>query len=216
MIKDINNSKLEGIFEKEFIKELYQYSELKKFVAGDVIMDYGKYIKMLPVILSGTVKVLRKDDNGKEILLYYLADNESCSMAYGCCITAKKSEIKAVAEDDGEMLAIPFEKLNDWLCKYPSWRNYIFNSFNDRFNELLLSFDTVAFGNMDTRITNYLAEKHNRTGSAVIKVSHYQIADELATTRVVVSRILKQFENDGKMLLYRNEIKLLNSFFKDK
>ncbi|HMP30777.1 MAG TPA: Crp/Fnr family transcriptional regulator [Saprospiraceae bacterium] len=213
MIKDINNSKLESLFEQELIKELYQFGEVKKFFAGDVIMDYGKYIRMMPIILSGTVKVLRRDDNGKEILLYYLADNESCSMAYGCCITAKKSEIKAVADDDGELLAIPFVKLNDWLCQYPSWRNYIFNSFNERFNELLNSFDIVAFGNMDARISNYLNEKHERSGSTVIKVSHYQIADELATTRVVISRILKQFENDGKLLLYRNEIKLLKSFF---
>ena len=216
MIKDINKAKLESIFEQEFIKELYQFGEIKKFFAGDVIMDYGKYIRMMPIILSGTVQVLRKDDHGKEMLLYYLADNESCSMAYGCCIAAKKSEIKAVADEDGELIAIPFVKLNDWLCQYPSWRNYIFNSFNERFNELLTSFDTVAFGNMDLRIHNYLNEKYERSGSTVIKVSHYQIADELATTRVVISRILKQFENDGKLLLYRNEIKLLKAFFDKK
>lgn len=216
MIKDINKSKLESIFEQEFIKELFQSGDIKKFTAGDVIMDYGKYIKMMPIILSGTVKVLRKDDNGKEILLYYLADNESCSMAYGCCISAKKSEIKAVAEDDGELIGIPFNKLNDWLCQYPSWRNYIFNSFNERFNELLNSFDNVAFGNMDFRIQNYLKEKYERSESTIIKVSHYQIAEELATTRVVISRILKQLENEGKLLLYRNEIKLLKAFFDDK
>lgn len=204
---------LDNIFEKELIKELYQFGEVKKFSAGDIIMDYGKYIRMMPLILSGTVKVLRKDESDKEILLYYLSDNESCSMAYGCCISAKKSEIKAVAEEDGELLALPFVKLNDWLCQYPSWRNYIFNSFNDRFNELLQSLDQVAFGNMDKRIINYLKQKHSISGSTVIKVSHYQIADELATTRVVISRILKQFENDGKLLLYRNEIKLLQRFF---
>ena len=207
---------LENIFEQELIKELYQFGEVRKFNVGDVIMDYGKYIRMMPLIISGTVKVLRRDESDKEILLYYLSDNESCSMAYGCCISAKKSEIKAVAEEDGELIALPFVKLNDWLCQYPSWRNYIFNSFNERFNELLNSFDQVAFGNMDKRILNYLKQKHAITGSSVIKVSHYQIADELATTRVVISRILKQFENDGKLLLYRNEIKLLKSFFDPK
>ncbi|MDX2246983.1 MAG: Crp/Fnr family transcriptional regulator [Bacteroidia bacterium] len=213
MRKDINLAKLETIFEKDLIQELFQYGELKSFSAGDVIMDYGKYIRMMPIILKGTVKVFREDKNGKEILLYYLSDNESCSMAYGCCIAAKKSEVRAVAEDDGELLAIPFVKLTDWLCQYDGWRNYIFNSFNDRFVELLNSFDTVAFGNMDKRIKNYLKEKHERTGSTIIKVSHYQIADELATTRVVVSRILKQFENEKKVILYRNEIKLLKDFF---
>lgn len=213
MKKEINLEKLEAIFEKDLIRELFQYGELKSFVAGDVIMDYGQYVRMMPIILKGTVKVFRRYENGKEILLYYLSDNESCSMAYGCCITAKKSEIKAVAEDDGELLGIPFVKLADWLCQYSGWRNYIFNSFNDRFVELLNSIDIMAFGNMDKRLRLYLKEKHDRTGSAVIKVSHYQIADELATTRVVISRILKQFENDKKLILYRNEIKLLKDFF---
>jgi CRP/FNR family transcriptional regulator, anaerobic regulatory protein len=213
MKKVINLEKLEGIFEKELIKELFQYGELRTFSAGDVIMDYGQYVRMMPIILKGTVKVFRRDENSKEILLYYLSDNESCSMAYGCCISAKKSEVKAVAEDDGELLAIPFVKLADWLCQYTGWRNYIFNSFNDRFVELLNSIDVMAFGNMDRRLTLYLKEKNERSGSTIIKVSHNQIAEELATTRVVISRILKQFENDKKVILYRNEIKLLKDFF---
>jgi CRP/FNR family transcriptional regulator len=134
-------------------------------------------------------------------------------MAYSCCISAKKSEIKAVAEDDGKYLGIAFVKLNDWLCKYEGWRTYIFNSFNERFTELLNSIDIMAFGNMDTRIKQYLMEKYERSGSTSIKVSHYKIAEELATTRVVISRILKNYENDKKLILYRNEIKLLNGFF---
>ena len=213
MKKHINTEQLESIFEKELIQELFQFGDVKYFSAGDVIMDYGKYVRMMPIILSGTVKVFRKDDNGREILLYYLSDNESCSMAYSCCISAKKSEIKAVAEDDGKYLVIPFVKLNDWLCKYEGWRTYIFNSFNERFTELLNSIDIMAFGNMDTRIKQYLIEKYERSGSTSIKVSHYKIAEELATTRVVISRILKNYENDKKLILYRNEIKLLNGFF---
>lgn len=213
MKKDINTARLESIFEKELVQELFQYGDVVHFQAGDIIMDYGKYVRMMPIILSGTVKVLRKDDNGKEILLYYLSDNESCSMAYGCCIASKKSEVKAVAEDDGKLLAIPFVKLTDWLCKYDTWRNYIFNSFNERFVELLNSIDIMAFGNMDKRVREYLKEKSERSGSSIVKVSHYKIAEELATTRVVVSRILKQFENDGLVLLYRNEIKLMKEFY---
>ncbi len=213
MKKHINTEQLESIFEKELIQELFQFGDVKYFSAGDVIMDYGKYVRMMPIILTGTVKVFRKDDNGREILLYYLSDNESCSMAYSCCISAKKSEIKAVAEDDGKYLVIPFVKLNDWLCRYEGWRTYVFNSFNERFTELLNSIDIMAFGNMDTRIKQYLLEKYERSGSTSIKVSHYKIAEELATTRVVISRILKNYENDKKLILYRNEIKLLNGFF---
>jgi CRP/FNR family transcriptional regulator len=202
----------DSTFEPALIKEMQEFGELKLFKEGDVIMDYGKYIRMMPIILKGTVKVYRKDDSGKELLLYYLSSNESCSMAYSCCVEAKKSEIKAIAEDDVELIAIPHDKLDEWLCKYPSWKNYIMRSFNERFLELLKSIESIAFHKLDERLIAYLREKKRLTGSNVIKASHYLIADELATSRVVVSRLLKQLENDGKILLYRNEIKLLKEF----
>ncbi|MBS1509524.1 MAG: Crp/Fnr family transcriptional regulator [Bacteroidetes bacterium] len=199
----------EGVFEPELIEEMYNYGEVRHFKEGDHIMEYGKYIRMMPIIISGTIKVLRRDENGKELLLYYLSSSESCSMAYSCCVEAKKSEVKAIAEDDVELIAIPHNKLDEWLCKYPSWKNYIMRSFNERFLELLRSIESIAFHKLDERLIHYLKEKKRLTGSAVIKVSHYVIADELATSRVVVSRLLKQLENDGRILLYRNEIKLL-------
>jgi CRP/FNR family transcriptional regulator, anaerobic regulatory protein len=133
-------------------------------------------------------------------------------MAYSCCMEARKSEIKAVAEGDGELIAIPHAKLDEWLCKYPGWKNYIMHSFNERFLELLKSIESIAFHKLDDRLIAYLKEKQRLSGSSVIRVSHYLIAEELATSRVVISRLLKQLENDGKILLYRNEIKLLNEF----
>jgi CRP/FNR family transcriptional regulator len=175
-------------------------------------MDYGKYIRMMPIVVKGTIKVFKMDDAGKEILLYYLSSNESCSMAYSCCVEAKKSEVKAIAEDDVELIAIPHSKLDEWLCKYPSWKNYIMRSFNERFLELLKSIESIAFHKLDERLVAYLKEKKRLSGSNVIKASHYLIADELATSRVVVSRLLKHLENDGKILLYRSEIKLLKDF----
>ena len=199
----------ESIFEPDLIEEIKQFGEIKQFTEGDVIMDYGKYIRTMPIIVKGTIKVFRMDDSGKEILLYYLSSNESCSMAYSCCVEAKKSEVKAIAEDDVELLAIPHSKLDEWLCKYPSWKNYIMRSFNERFLELLKSIESIAFHKLDERLIGYLKEKQRLSGSSVLKTSHYLIADELATSRVVVSRLLKQLENDGKVLLYRNEIKLL-------
>ncbi|MES2373851.1 MAG: Crp/Fnr family transcriptional regulator [Bacteroidota bacterium] len=197
------------IFEPALLAEMEQFGEIKTFKEGDIIMDYGKYIRMMPLVLKGTIKVFRKDEDGKEILLYYLSNNESCSMAYSCCVEAKKSEVKAIAEDDVELLAIPHAKLDEWLCKYTSWKNYIMRSFNDRFLELLKSIESIAFHKLDERLIAYLKEKSRLSGSSVIKASHYVIADELATSRVVVSRLLKQLENDGKILLYRNEIKLM-------
>jgi CRP/FNR family transcriptional regulator len=199
-------------FEPELVKEMSQFGEMKFFKEGDIIMDYGKYIRMMPIVVKGTIKVFRMDDTGKEILLYYLSSNESCSMAYSCCVEAKKSEVKAIAEDDVELIAIPHIKLDEWLCKYPSWKNYIMRSFNERFLELLKSIESIAFHKLDERLIAYLKEKKRLSGSNVIKASHYVIADELATSRVVVSRLLKHLENDGKILLYRNEIKLLKDF----
>ncbi|RKR83697.1 CRP/FNR family transcriptional regulator [Mucilaginibacter gracilis] len=199
-------------FEPALIVEINEFGELRSFKDGDIIMDYGKYIRMMPLVLKGTLKVLKKDDNGNEILLYYLSSSETCSMAYSCCLEEKKSEVKATAEGDLTIVAIPHNKLDEWLCKYPSWKNYIMRSFNERFSEMLKSIESIAFYKLDDRLIAYLKEKQRLSGSSVIKASHYQIADELATSRVVISRLLKILENNGKILLYRNEIKLLNSF----
>ena len=203
---------LTNIFETELLKEMQQFGIIQQFKEGDLIMDYGKYIRMMPVILNGTIKVYRLDEEGNEILLYYLSSSESCSMAYSCCIEAKKSEVKAIAEEDVELIAIPHIKLDEWLCKYPSWKNYIMRSFNERFIELLKSIESIAFHKLDERLIEYLKEKQRISGSSVIKASHNLIADELATSRVVISRLLKQLENRKKIILYRNEIKLLPSF----
>ncbi len=205
-------SYFDALFEPALINEINQFGELKHFKEGDIIMDYGKYIRMMPMVISGTLKVLKKDETGKEILLYYLSSNESCSMAYSCCLEAKKSEVKAIAEEDVDLIAIPHTKLDEWLCKYPSWKNYIMRSFNLRFLELLKTVESIAFHKLDDRLIAYLKEKQRLSGSSVIKASHYLIADELATSRVVISRLLKQLENDGKIILYRNEIKLLNDY----
>lgn len=201
-----------SIFEPQLIQEMQQFGILQTFKEGDLIMDYGKYVRMMPIVLKGTVKVYRLDEKENEILLYYLSSNESCSMAYSCCLEAKKSEVKAVAEDNVELIAIPHVKLDDWLCTYPSWKNYIMRSFNERFIELLKSIESIAFHKLDERLIGYLKEKQRLSGSSVIKASHGLIADELATSRVVISRLLKQLENDKKIILYRSEIKLLASF----
>lgn len=201
--------KLSTIFEPALLKEIHQFGIIQHYNEGDLIMDYGKYIRMMPIILNGTIKVYRLDDEGHEILLYYLSSSESCSMAYSCCIEAKKSEVKAIAEDEVELIAIPHIKLDEWLCVYPSWKNYIMRSFNERFIELLKSIESIAFHKLDERLIAYLKEKQRLSGSSVIKASHNLIADELFTSRVVISRLLKQLENSKKIILYRNEIKLL-------
>ncbi|WPQ64833.1 Crp/Fnr family transcriptional regulator [Chitinophaga sancti] len=206
------SARLDFVLEPALMEEIKEFGEMRSFKDGDIIIDYGKYIRMMPLVVKGSLKVLKRNDNGNEILLYYLSSSETCSMAYSCCLEEKKSEVKAIAEGDLEIIAIPHNKLDEWLCKYPSWKNYILRSFNERFSELLKSIESIAFLKLDERLIAYLKEKKRLSGSNVIKASHYQIADELATSRVVVSRLLKLLENDGKVLLYRNEIKLLQEF----
>lgn len=204
--------KLSTILEKDLIDEILKVGEIRHLKEGDVIMDYGKPVRFMPIIISGTVRVMRKDEEDREIILYYLSNNESCAMAYACCMEAKKSEVKAIAEDSVELITIPHNKLDEWLTKYPSWKSYVFSSFTHRFNELLKSLESVAFHKLDERLIKYLKSKSKITGKSSIQLSHNQIAEEMGTSRVVISRLLKQLENDKKLVLYRNEIKLLSSF----
>lgn len=209
---DSLKEKLKNILELNLIAEIEKEGQVMSFKEGDVIIDYNKSIKFMPLIISGTIRVMRKDEEDREILLYYLSSNESCAMAYTCCMEARKSEIKAIAEDNVELIAIPHAKLDEWLVKYPSWKSYIFNSFTQRFNELLKSLESIAFHKLDERLVNYLKNKTKISGKSSIQLSHNQIAEEMGTSRVVISRLLKQLENDKKLLLYRNEIKLLSAF----
>jgi CRP/FNR family transcriptional regulator len=206
---DIQKSLL-PLFGKELTKEIIACGNFQEYREGKVIVDYDKYIKSMPIVISGVVKIFRRDEDGNEILLYYISNNESCSMAYSCCMEARKSEIKAVADTPVELLFIPHDKLDEWLIKYPVWKSYIFNSFTQRFNELLRSLESIAFQKLDERLIRYLKNKSEVTGSKVISLSHQQIADEMGTSRVVVSRMLKILENQKKLILYRNELKLLN------
>jgi CRP/FNR family transcriptional regulator len=209
---DTLKNKLSHIFENKLVEEILGFAEVIEIKEGDIIMDYGKKVRFLPIIVNGTIRVMRKDEEGREIILYYLTNNESCAMAYACCMEAKLSEVKAVAEDNVELIKIPHEKLDEWLMKYPSWKSYIFKSFTLRFNELLRSLESIAFHKLDERLINYLKNKSKLSGKSSLQLSHNQIAEEMGTSRVVISRLLKQLENDKKLILYRNEIKLLSSF----
>ena len=204
--------RLLSFFEKELVNEIIEIAEPLLFKEGDMIMDYGKKISFLPIIISGTIRVMKRDDEDREILLYYLSDNESCAMAYACCMEAKRSEVRAIAEDNVVLIKIPHTKLDAWLIKYPSWKSYIFSSFSQRFNELLKSFENIAFHKLDERLVSYLKNKAKVSNKNSLLLSHLQIAEEMGTSRVVISRLLKQLENDKKLVLYRNEIKLLSSF----
>ena len=197
------------IFEPELLREIDKFGQPVSVAGGETILDIGQIVRTMPIILSGTVKVIRVDEDGKELLLYYVTAAESCAMTFTCCMQQFPSDIRAVAEEDVDMIAIPVQLMDQWLVKYPTWKSFVMRTIRNRFHELLRTIDQIAFQKLDERLVHYLKEKSRVTGSTLVNLSHEQIAGELATTRVVISRLLKTLENQGKVLLYRNQVKLL-------
>ena len=201
-----------NVFEPDLLDEIRKYGTPVSVKAGDLILDIGQIVRTMPIIASGVVKVSRMDAEGKEILLYYVNSNESCAMTFTCCMEQFPSEIKATAEEDVEMIVIPSKLMDEWMMKYVTWKSFVMRTIKSRFNELLHTIDQVAFQKLDDRLINYLRIKSDTLGTALINLSHEQIATDLATSRVVISRLLKKLENEKKLLLYRNQIKLLSNF----
>lgn len=199
------------IFEPGLLSEMADKTERRIVKAGASILGVGQTVRVMPIVLSGAISISRTDEEGREILMYYINPNESCAMTFTCCMEHFPSEIKAVAEDDTELLLVPVQLMDQWLVKYPTWKSFVMKTIRDRFNDMLKTIDQVAFQRLDERLVSYLKEKSRATGSTLLNLSHEQIATELATSRVVISRLLKRLENDKKVLLYRNQIKLLNT-----
>lgn len=198
-----------GVFEPDLILEIEKTGKLTHVKAGDKILDIGQSIKQVPLIIEGTVKVSRVDEQGRELLLYYLEPHESCALTLLCCMQQHVSEVLAVAEENVTLLTIPVSVIDGWFVRYPSWKAFVMTTFRSRFNEMLRAIDQIAFQKLDERLVIYLKGKKKLSGSSIINLSHQQIADELATSRVVISRLLKKLENDKKVILFRNQVKVL-------
>ncbi len=198
------------IFESALLAEMEEKCYVKEVDTNDVLMDYGQSMKGVPILLSGALKVLRINPDGHELLLYYLQKGDGCAMSFTCCMQQKPSEIKVIAEEKSTLLFIPIELFDPWMSRYSSFKTFVMQTMQDRFDELIKSIDTIAFQKLDERLIHYLLEKKKITSSSVLHLSHENIARELATSRVVISRLLKKLELDKKVVLYRNEIKLLS------
>lgn len=198
-----------GLFEKALIEDINQVGTIKDVPEGFLLIDFGQYIRSMPLLVSGAIKVLREDTDGNELLLYFLEQGETCAMTLNCCLGQTKSQIRAIAETDTKLIMIPVEKMEEWTGKYRSWRNYVFESYHNRLMEMLESIDSIAFLRMDQRLLKYLREKVQINQNKVIHATHQDIADDLHTSRVVVSRLLKSLENSGVIRLHRNNIEVL-------
>jgi CRP/FNR family transcriptional regulator len=209
-MKDLLKQTYGFIFEEKLIDEITEVSLLRDFKEGDILIDYGDSIRKMPLLIKGAVKILREDFDEGELLLYFIEKGDTCAMTMACCLGETKSEIRAVAETKGQLIMIPVIKMEEWLGKYKSWRNYVFNSYNNRLKEMLSAIDNLAFMNMDERLLNYLNDKSKINHSNEIHATHQEIAYDLHTSRVVVSRLLKALENKGKISLNRASIEMLH------
>lgn len=193
----------------ELKEELYKHSIIKNFKSGDIILNENAHIRAIPIVTKGSIRVMRTDEEDKEILLYYIRSGESCIMSFLGGLHHETSKVKALVEEDAEILFLPIEKVSFLIREYPEWLDYIFRLYHKRFEELLEVVNAVAFKKMDERLLNFIQRKCEHTGSPFLIVTHEQLANELGTARVVVSRLLKQMETLGLVQLGRNKITLL-------
>lgn len=193
----------------ELIAKLYQYSIRKEYKAGSIILNENASIRSIPIVTKGMLKVIRTEEDGREILLYYIVAGESCIMSFLGGMHNETSKVKAEVEEDAEILFLPMDKVTVFIKEYPQWLDYIFRLYHRRFEELLEIVNAIAFKKVDERLLNLLQKKAELTQSNAIAITHEQLANELGTARVVVSRLLKQLEDIGKVKLGRNKISLM-------
>lgn len=209
-MKELLKKNFPDLIEPGLIAEIEKQSAIKKMVPGDLMMDVGQYIKFVPLLLTGKLKVFREDDDGNELFLYYITPGETCAVSLVCSSNDRKSKIKAVCVEEAELITVPIRFMDEWVQHYRSWYYFVLNAYRKRFEDLLFTLDSVAFHKMDDRLLNYL-EKHVAVNqSETINITHQDIANELNTSREVISRLLKQLERKGVLKLGRNQIEMLN------
>lgn len=193
----------------ELLERLKEYGIRKTYEAGDTILNENAHIRSIPIVVKGTLKVIRTEEDGREILLYYIKAGESCIMSFLGGMHNEKSKVKAEVEEEAEILFLPIEKVSVLIKDHPQWLDYIFRLYHKRFEELLEIVNAIAFRKVDERMLTLLNKKAELTGSKTITITHEQLANELGTARVVVSRLLKRLEETGIVQLGRNSIILL-------
>lgn len=200
---------LDSIFsDKKLIEELMSKSRKKNLAKDEVLFSPGDTLVFVPIVLSGTIRIVREDEEGREAFLYYLNPSQTCAMSLNCCQTQKESMIKAIAEDEAEVLLVPSDLMNT-LSSYPEWKDFINRTYSSRFAELIEVIDLIAFNGLDKKILNYLEKKKEALNTSALFLTHQQIATELNTHREAVSRLLRTMEQKGILKLGRNTIELL-------
>lgn len=208
-IKDQIQNSYPNIFEAKLIEEISGKAQMMSFESGDILIDMGQQITHMPILLDGAIKIIRDDYEEGELLLYFLERGDTCAMSMACCLGDKRSNIRAIGEVAGSVIMIPVTFMDTWLATYSSWRKFVFDSYNNRLEEMLEAVDNLAFNDMSGRLKNHLLNVATINNGNIVSKTHLEIAQELNTSRVVVSRLLKNLEKEGFLSLNRNNITIL-------
>jgi len=198
-----------NIFELNLLNEIEEVGTIKELKAQETLIEPGQAVRFIPILLKGSIKVSRKNSADNEIFLYYLNEGETCSMTFTCCMQRKSSQVLATCEEDVELLIIPIEYMDKWMSQYSTWKAFVMNTVQSKFDELINAVDQIAFQKLDERLLVFLKEKSELLSDKILYISHSQVAKDMNTSRVVVSRLLKKLENDGVISLGRSNITLL-------
>jgi CRP/FNR family transcriptional regulator len=194
--------------DSRLVAEIEANSRKKSVPKEGVLISTGDEIVFVPLVMKGCLRIMRQDHDGREVFLYHIYPGQTCAMSLTCCQTGKSSMVKAVAEDDTDLLLIPVRYMEEWF-KYPEWKAFVNNTFNSRFSDLLQVIDLIAFNNMDKQLLHYLQQRAKANQTQALVITHQQIADELHTHREAISRLLRTLEQKGMVKLGRNTIELL-------
>jgi CRP/FNR family transcriptional regulator, anaerobic regulatory protein len=195
-----------NFLEKELQKEILQVGVPKTFQAHETLIREGQFITSFPLVIKGLIRISRNNNEGNELLLYYLKENEVCAMALTCCMANLKSNVKAIAEEETEVILIPVALLDTWMVKYVTWKQFVMQTFQNRFRELINTIDSIAFLKLDERLVKYFVDRHQQSGATTFNGTHQDLALQLNTSREVISRLLKKLEKQRKIELSRNFI----------
>ena len=196
-------------FESELIEEILQVGHYDWISKGQVMIDIGDVLTHIPLILNGLVKIIRRDKEGEELTLYFLEPGDTCAISFANCIYREESIFKGIVEENMEAVFVPIEYVDQWLVKYQTWRHFIIDTYHFRLLEMVKSIDSLAFMNLKSRIWQYLTDKARVTQNNKLVITHQEIAQDLNSKREVVTRIIKQLEQEGIVDYTRNKVKIL-------
>ncbi|MFN3997871.1 Crp/Fnr family transcriptional regulator [Algoriphagus sp.] len=200
---------LKSFSEPELQKEILKHGKIIKAKKGDILIREGQYLNFLPIVIKGLLRVYQENED-REILLYYVGPEQTCMMSLSAAYFDYYSTANGIAMKPSEILVLPAHLIAEWQLKYPSWNKFILSTFKSRYDELLSAFGNVAFKPIQVRVKEYFSEYFKNEGTRKISISHQTLANDLGTTRVVISRILKQFEKENLVKLHRGYIELIH------